>query len=458
MPLGRFHATLFSAAVSIVAASCAGHSAATGEPVSSPRPDSALAVASFDTVWRLIRDTHYDEGMKGLDWSAIGDELRPRVQRARSTAAVRGAITDLLSRLGDSHYSIIPAEAVATPDSTHRRVGPQFGDVGMDVRLVDGGFVISRIDADGAAAAAGVHAGWLVEGVDSFATTSLASAVARTPGTAERRVAAIHAALSVSRRFGGEAGSNTRLQLRDGRDRQIELVVPRRDVSANLVRIGNLPPILARLDTVRLQDAEGCVGLIRMTTWMPVLAAPFERALRAYRSCRGIVMDLRGNLGGVAAMVMGTSGWFLNRADTLGILRTRDAELRYVAIPQLASGDGRRAEPYAGPLALIVDAHSASTSEMFAAGLQDAARARVFGDTTAGQALPATLRRLPNQDVLMYAVADFVTKHGVRLDGRGVVPNEVTPLRRADLLAGRDVALAAAIRWVRAELPRASTP
>jgi carboxyl-terminal processing protease len=95
---------------------------------------------------------------------------------------------------------------------------------------------------------------------------------------------------------------------------------------------------------------------------------------------------------------------------------------------------------------------------MFAAGLQDVGRARVFGDTTAGQALPATMYRLPNHDVLMYAVADFFTKRGTRLDRRGVIPDEVTPVRRADLLAGRDLALQGALRWLRTDRSRANTP
>ncbi len=300
--------------------------------------------------------------------------------------------------------------------------------------------------------------GWIVERVDSLDAGVLLRGVARTEGTFERRLAGIYAALAIQRRLAGDDGSPVRLTLRDPGDRKVQLTVTRQTSSAEIVRLGNLPPIVAQLSTERFLDPDGCVGLIRFTSWMPVLAAPFERAVREFRGCRGIILDLRGNLGGVAAMVMGTSGWFMARQDTLGILRTRDTELRYVSIPQHASGDGRRVEPYAGALAVLVDRHSASTSEMFAAGLQDAGRARIFGDTTAGQALPATLYRLPNHDVLMYVVADFVTKRGTRLDRRGVIPDEVAPLRRTDLIAGRDVALQSAIRWIRSDRARANTP
>ena len=441
-----------------VAGSCATRATPSRLALQEGPVDSALSVASFDTVWRLVRDTHYDKKLKGLNWDAIGAELRPHVVRARTVREVREAITALISRLGDSHYSIIPAEAVAPPDSVGRGRGHEFGDLGIEVRLLEGFIVVSRVDPKGSAAKAGVRTGWVVEQVDSFAAGPVARGVSLTTGSIERRVAGIHAALAVSRRMGGESGSPVHLVLRDERNRQLKLVIQRQDVAGDVVRLGNLPPILARLETERFHDPDGCVGVIRFTSWMPVIAARFERAVREFRDCRGIILDLRGNLGGVAAMVMGTSGWFLSRPDTLGTLRMRDAELHYVAVPQHASADGRAVEPYAGSLALVVDAHSASTSEIFAAGLQDAERARVFGDTTAGQALPATMYRLPNRDVLMYAVADFVTRKGARLDGRGVVPDELIPLRRADLVAGRDLALQGALRWVRSDRSRASTP
>jgi carboxyl-terminal processing protease len=65
-----------------------------------------------------------------------------------------------------------------------------------------------------------------------------------------------------------------------------------------------------------------------------------------------------------------------------------------------------------------------------------------------GQALPALFDRLPNGDVLIHAYGDFVTATGTRLEGKGVIPDEQVPLDRADLLAGRDRTMEAALAWV----------
>jgi len=80
--------------------------------------------------------------------------------------------------------------------------------------------------------------------------------------------------------------------------------------------------------------------------------------------------------------------------------------------------------------------------------LQSLGRVRVFGQTSMGQALPALFDRLPNGDVFIHAWGDFVTGTGLRLEGRGVVPDEPTPIAREDLLAGRDRPLEAALAWI----------
>ena len=195
-------------------------------------------------------------------------------------------------------------------------------------------------------------------------------------------------------------------------------------------------------EQAKVQDA-----IDRADAW--TLDATLDRAMDALRDCRGIVLDVRGNPGGIAGMVMGVAGYFLDEPKPLGIMRSRGTELRFVANPRRVNARGEPIRPYEQPLAILVDRRSVSTSEIFAAGMQTVGRARIFGDTTAAQALPAVAASLPSGDFLLHVVADFTGPDGRRIEGRGVVPDEPTPLTRADLLAGRDAALDAAVRWIR---------
>jgi carboxyl-terminal processing protease len=167
-----------------------------------------------------------------------------------------------------------------------------------------------------------------------------------------------------------------------------------------------------------------------------------------YRGADGIVIDLRGNPGGLAAMIMGLAGHFVNERATLGVMNTRQGEMRFPANPRLVNAAGERVEPFTGPVAILVDGMTGSASECFSGGLQSIGRARIFGQTTMGQALPALFDRLPNGDVLIHAWGDFVTGTGVRIEGRGVVPDEPVALTREALLAGRDATLEGALAWI----------
>jgi carboxyl-terminal processing protease len=132
-------------------------------------------------------------------------------------------------------------------------------------------------------------------------------------------------------------------------------------------------------------------------------------------------------------------------------MRTRNISLEFVINPRGSREDGRAIPPFAGPLAILIDPMTASTSEIFAAGIQRIGRGRIFGEPSAGAALPALMERLPSGDVFIHAVADFTDPLGNRIEGAGAVPDEIVPLTVKDLEAGRDAPLEAAIKWITQE-------
>ncbi len=412
-----------------------------------------LAVATFDSAWSRIRNAHYDESFNGLDWDAVRGELLPRARASATVGDLRAVLVDMLSRLGESHYTLIPQEAADAVDPARVRepgAANLPGDLGLSLRLAGGRLVVWTVDPDGPAARAGVRPGWIVDAVDARRPeAALARIDGLEPGT-PRRNALTQFLWGANAQMEGPAGTRVNIRFLDADDRTIVLELERRRRPGEPVRFGNLPAFFAELSqrTVPL-DGGGCLGVIRFNIWMVPLAAQIDRAVDAVRDCAGIVIDLRGNPGGIAGMVMGVAGHFLDDRVTLGTMRSRGSQLNFRSNPRRVDAAGRPVEPFAGPVAVLVDGLSVSTSEFFAGGMQAVGRVRVFGDTTAGQALPATLMRLPNDDVLMYVVADFTSADGARLEGRGVVPDRVVPLLREDLLAGRDAAFEEALAWIR---------
>lgn len=403
------------------------------------------AVETFDAAWRIVRDSYFDKTMSGVDWNALGEQLRPRAAAAKDAGELRAVIRDLISRLGQSHFAVIPSSP-DSPVTGTGNAGDQGADPGFDLRLVSDALLVTQVDRDAGAAKAGVHAGWRLVAIGSAPAQDLLRAV---PEGANERLRNVEAWRVAQARLRGPAGSSVAVTFEDGAGRQVTLSLPRTSEQGQPVTVGSLPTMYVRLERERLRTPGGAsAGLIRFNIWMAAVDAPFQKAVDEFRTADGIILDLRGNPGGLAAMIMGISGHFIGERKALGVMKTRDTELRFTVNPRLVNGAGERVEPYGGPVAILVDAMSGSASECFAGGMQSIGRARVFGQTSMGQALPALFDRLPNGDVLIHAYGDFVTADGTRLEGRGVVPDETVPLRREDLLAGRDRTLDAALAWV----------
>lgn len=413
--------------------------------------DSALFAATFDSAWARIGRSYYDSTMRGLDWRAMSDTLRPQAAAAGSAAELRGVIGRMLQSLGESHFALVPADAAQVLATDAPDVGD--GEAGLDVRMVDDELLVVRLDTGGPAWNGGVRTGWRLLSVDGESVADLIAQLRIALGDRGESFAAIHGPRIAESRFIGRAGDEVTAEFSDGDGRAVRVVMARRAARGQAVDFGYLPTIHASVEHQRLERGDSCVGVVRLSAWMPPVAAALDSAIVEHNPCMGMVLDLRGNPGGLAGMVMGVAGHFLSRPDSLGMLRLREATLHLVANPRHVDVSGRAVEPFGGRLAIIVDELSASTSEIFAGAMQALGRARVFGVRSPGYALPAQITRLPNGDLLMHVVADFTLPGGARVEGRGVVPDVEAPPSKATLLAGRDVALDMAVEWTGSAVP-----
>jgi len=75
----------------------------------------AQNLASFDYVWETVQDKHYDAKLNGVDWPGVRDELRPKVEKARSDDDAQKVIQEMLARLNLSHYAIYSDAQLAHP-------------------------------------------------------------------------------------------------------------------------------------------------------------------------------------------------------------------------------------------------------------------------------------------------------------------------------------------------------
>ncbi len=406
---------------------------------------AVLPLATFDTAWTIIQRTHWDTAYNGVDWNALRDSLRPRAAAATTEEQLRMVLRQMVGSLKQSHFSIIPREVsdVATGGGSGTTLSRD-GQVGLTTRWIDREVVVTNVEDGSAADRAGVAPGWRLRVVGDDTITAL---VQRLPDNMDPRRVALAAYSVTENGLRGPIGSSLTARFLDNSDQERVLTLERAALRGSMVKFGNLPPQLARLEWERREVDGKRIGVIRFNIWMPILVREFDVAIDSLRDSDAIVLDIRGNFGGVAGMSMGMAGHFVDTVVPVGIMKTRAQEIRFAINPRRVNMANQRVTPFAGPLAIVVDELSISTSEIFAGGMQSLSRARIVGSQTAGQALPAVAERLPNGDILYHAIANFLSPSGASMEGNGVIPDERVVPTRAGLRAGRDEALEAALRW-----------
>ena len=169
------------------------------------------------------------------------------------------------------------------------------------------------------------------------------------------------------------------------------------------------------------------------------------------RKHSALILDLRGNPGGYVETLERLVGHFFDHEVKIGDLKGRK-EMK----PSVAKKRGDR--PFEGKLVVLVDAESASASELFARVVQLEKRGTVIGDRTAGAVMTSRYysHHAGSETVIYYGAsiteADVIMADGGSLEKVGVTPDEILLPTAADLAEGRDLVLSRAAALVGAEI------
>ncbi|MFM7321721.1 MAG: S41 family peptidase [Armatimonadota bacterium] len=397
--------------------------------------DAATRTKLFETVWKRVRDTHYDPTFGGLDWDKVRATYGPKIRAAKSDSATFALLRAMIGELKLSHFEIIPADTTVDSGRSHGD-----GDPGLTISLIEGKAVITAVEEGSPAATAGVKPGSVVVAIDDRKLAPMLSRIhARKTKPAREQVEVRGMTRSL---LSGAVGKPVKLELEGGQTSFVDRRAPKGERSG----VGNLEGVPAFVESRVLP---GGWGYLRFNVFLvdPSMAL-IRSAIEGFAAVPGLIIDLRGNPGGVGGMAPGIVGMLTpkGRDDrNLGTMKMRGGEIKFAINPQPPY--------YSGPVAVLVDEMSLSTSEILAGGLQESGRAVVVGRATGGMVLPSNIEKLPGGALFQYAVADFRTPKGVLLEGRGVLPDIPVSLTRSRLSAGGDPILEAAVAALQSKVP-----
>lgn len=386
---------------------------------------------SFDMVWNTVNESFWDEDFNGVDWERVGARYRRELGRIKDRRDLAVLLQSMLDELGQSHFQILNAP------SDPWFVAPGGGYTGIYLKYTPEGTYVARIEPGSVAHEEGIQVGWKLKSINGKSTGRIIQSIQRADIPEKRKSFLIQLNLGV--RINGSAGKQLRTDWYPSHGRAVRIyLTPARDERELSEPIGFLPGQRLEYEETYLRDR---ALYLRFNYFMPALMEKIRRAIEtAEGRAIGLILDLRGNYGGLTIMAAGIAGLLIEEATQLGKMTMRKGHVYYQGYPQ--------EKRFTGPVAILIDNCSISTAEMLAAGLQEAGRARLFGEVSQGNSLPSLFKKLPSGDVLQYAMGDFTTPKGIRIEKNGVVPDVLIEPDAEALAAGVDIPLQSALQWL----------
>ncbi len=322
------------------------------------------------TVWQLIKANYVEP---------VDDE---KIEK--------GAIEGMLSAL-DPHSSYLEGASLQRLDTM---IDGSYSGLGLSVALDDGAVKVVSPMRGSPAEKVGVKAGDYITHLDGklIYGSDLDDAVAQ---------------------MRGEAGTSIRLTIfRPGRDEPFDVTVTRGVI--------DLEPVTWKLD--------GTLGVITVNEFSRDVGNDVNRAIQAMKrdsggKLSGLVLDLRSNPGGSLDEAVALSDLFLDHGDIVSQRGRIVSENAYYRAETVFRGDAAKGLP----VVVLIDAGSASASEIVAGALQDQHRALVMGERSFGKGSVQSMIRLDRTHAVKLTTARYYTPSGRSVQEGGIEPDIRVP-------------------------------
>jgi carboxyl-terminal processing protease len=348
----------------------------------------------------FVRDAFVAEpsGLTGEAAEVIEDNYyRPVGETELGNASLQGMVRELRKRHADRFSEYFSPESLA---SFNEQIEGRFSGIGLSVIPAKRGLRAARVFPGSPAADAGIEPGDVIVSVDGdpIAGESSAEATAKIKGTEGTEVT-----VGV-------------LDPKSGRIRRLTLT--RAEVA--------LPNVSSRVESFRGHK----LGYIRLLSFSEGVHALLARAVRKVEreGAEGIVLDLRGNPGGLLEEAVLCAGVFLPEGE---VVVSTDSRTQGHSVHKTVGGNLP-----ARPLVVLIDRGTASAAEILAAALADDGHATVVGTRSYGKGVFQEEKGLANGGALKLTVGEYFTPKGVNLArSRGIHPEvkaRDNPRTRAD--------------------------
>ncbi len=329
----------------------------------------------FRKAWRVIKNNYVDDSLNHQDWAKWKKRYEQHIETNQDAHI---AIDSMLVSLNDPYTRFLPKKEF---DDQNRNIDSKLQGIGVHITEDHGNILIVSVIDDTPAQKYGLQKGDEIIQVGSVSTKGLSL----------RDVAGM---------IRGKSGTSVTLTIL--RDKEV--------ITKKIVREE------IKIKTVKYEILDNNIAYIRISSFISSdTANEFKKALTATRKADGIIVDVRGNFGGLLSNAVYISNMFLES----GIIVS--------TVDRHGKKEDINADPYeyinGRPFVILMDKSSASASEIFSGAMKDHKKAVLVGETTFGKGLVQMIKRLQDGSGINFTIAKYLTPSGTDIDHKGIEPD-----------------------------------
>ncbi|MBO5434758.1 S41 family peptidase [bacterium] len=346
----------------------------------------------FDSVWLTVKNNYYDSSLNHQTWVRWKEHYRGKI---KTDDDAKIAIDSMLASLDDP-YSRYMDKAEYNEQNTS--IDSKITGIGVNIASISGKIQIINVMEGTPAQASNLQAGDVILEIDGKDVKGLSLS-------------------DVASLVKGQENTIVNITIMRNKDKFLKKVM-RKEIKIKTVK----------------SSLDKNIGYIQISSFLGATTPQeFIEAIEKTKDSEGLILDLRGNTGGLLPNAIFVANLFISEGNLVSIVG-RD-NYRYDIEAENIDFHLDK------PMIVLVDGSSASASEILSGALKDYKKAKLLGTKTFGKGMVQRIVPLPNETGLNLTIAKYLTPNGADINKKGITPDIEVKLTLEDLKNKHDVQL-----------------